>query len=58
MDFEIDSLLQRGVMADDEYAEKPGPHDMIEEKFSAVSLSISLGGAYAGDEESVPRLKR
>jgi len=48
--FEVDGLLQRGVVADDERAEEPGPHDVVEEEVVAVLPGHGLGGAYAGDK--------
>ena len=49
MDFEVDGGLQRGVVADDECAEEPGPHDVVVEVLGAVLLGEGLGGTYAGD---------
>jgi len=46
--FEVDGLLQRGIVADDERAEEPGPHNMVEEEVVAVLPGLGLGGAYAG----------
>lgn len=50
MHFEVDGLLQRGVVADHERAEEPGPHDMVEEVILAVLAGHGLGGTYASDE--------
>lgn len=50
MHFEVDGLLQRGVVADHERAEKPGAHDMVEEIVLAVLTGMGLGGTYAGEE--------
>lgn len=49
--FEVDGLLQRGVMADNERAEEPGPHDVVVEEVVAVLPGHGLGGAYAGNKE-------
>jgi len=46
MHFEVDGALQRDVVADHERAEKPGPHDMVEEIVLTVLAGMSLGGAY------------
>lgn len=48
--FEVDGLLQRGVVANDERAEEPGPHDVVEEEALAVLPGQSLGSAHAGDK--------
>lgn len=45
--FEVDSLLQRGVVANDERTKEPSSHDMVEEVVLAVLPGHVLGGAYA-----------
>lgn len=46
--FEVDGFLQRGVVADDERAEEPGPYDVVVEEVVAVLPGHGLGGTYAG----------
>lgn len=48
--FEVDRLLQRCVMADDERTEEPGPHDVVEEVVFTVLSGQGLGGTHAGDK--------
>lgn len=48
--FEVGVLLQLGVVVDDEYAEEPGPHDVVEEEVFAVLPSHGLGDAYASNK--------
>ena len=50
MDFEVDGLLELGVVADDERAEEPGSHDVVEKIGLAVLLGIRLSGTYAGEK--------
>jgi hypothetical protein len=45
----IDGLLQCRVVTNDERAEEPGPHDVVEEVVFAVPPGHVLSGSYTGD---------
>lgn len=48
VDLEIDGIVQRGVVFQDERPKEPGPHDVVVEVNFADLLGVCLGVAYTG----------